>query len=303
LVHDGFGETLLYLNLARRLPENFAVVGLEPRRIPGVPLAHTRVEDMASFYIAQMREKQAHGPYCLGGMCAGGVIAFEIASQLARSGEHVELLALLDASTPRAEKRSGRIGKHRATRLAQAIADEGGANRSPAMRNLSIAGIVLQKVINTVKWETSHRAQQWSVRVRFRLLQRLLDREQAWPALLPELSVQQIYDSAEPLYLPKPLQGTPTVLIRATVGEGDDIPYREIYADATFGWGSVIADLTVVDAEGGHSSMLQEPFVESVAEALLPFLAVKSERAKTFTGAQAQTEKLCLAEGLPQDAP
>jgi FkbH-like protein len=299
LVHDGFGETLLYLNLARRLPEDFTVVGLEPRRIPGVPLAHTRIEDMASFYIAQMREKQPHGPYLLGGMCAGGVIAFEMASQLAGSGEHVELLALLDASTPQAEKRSGRIAKNRARRLAQAIADDGGANSSPAMRKLSIAGIVLQKVINAVKWETSHRVQQWSVRVRFRLLQRLLNRKQAWPALLPELSVQQIYDSAEPLYVPKPLRGTPTVLIRATVGEANDTPYREIYVDAAFGWKSVIADLTVVDVEGGHSSMLQEPFVESVAEALLPFLAVKSERAKAFTGAQSQTEKLFLAEGLP----
>jgi len=171
------------------------------------------------------------------------------------------------------------------------------------MRNLLIAGIVLQKVVNTLKWETSHRVQQLSVRARFRLLQRLLNRNQTWPALLPELSVQQIYDSAEPLYVPKPLRGTPTVLVRATVGEANDTPYREIYADAALGWKSVIADLTVVDVEGGHSSMLQEPFVESVAEALLPFLAVKSERARIPTGAQAQTENLCLAEGLPQDAP
>ena len=97
--------------------------------------------------------------------------------------------------------------------------------------------------------------------------------------------MQQIYDSAEPLYVAKPLAGTPTVLIRATVGEGNDTPYREIYADAALGWKSVIADLTVVDVDGGHSSMLQEPFVESLAEALLPYLVVKSERAKTFPAA------------------
>jgi FkbH-like protein len=295
LVHDGDGETLLYLNLAHRLPDDFAVVGLEPRRIPGVPLAHTRIEEMASFYVTQIRGKQPHGPYVLGGMCAGGVIAFEIASQLTGGGECVELLALLDAAMPQAEKRSRRIAKQRTGRLAQAIADAEVASRSPVTRSLSIAGIILRKLVNALKWEMSHRLEQWSVHARFRLLRRLLDRKRAWPPLLPELSVRQIYDSAEPLYVPKPLPGTPTVLIRATVGEANDTPYREIYADAAFGWKSVIAGLTVVDVDGGHSSMLQEPFVESLAEALLPCLVVKSERART----QAETD---IVEGQPQDA-
>ena len=49
------------------------------------------------------------------------------------------------------------------------------------------------------------------------------------------------------------------------LGEASDTPYREIYADETFGWGAVTQDLIVVDVEGGHSSMLQEPFVESLA--------------------------------------
>ena len=49
VVHDGKGETLLYLNLARRLPNDLAVIGIGPRRVPGVPVAHTRIEDMAAF--------------------------------------------------------------------------------------------------------------------------------------------------------------------------------------------------------------------------------------------------------------
>ena len=90
LVHDGDGETLLYLNLARRMPSDFTVLGIEPQRIAGVPLAHARIEDMAACYIEEMRKRQS-GPYLLGGMCAGGVIAYEIASQLTRRGERVEL--------------------------------------------------------------------------------------------------------------------------------------------------------------------------------------------------------------------
>ena len=52
--------------------------------------------------------KQPYGPYLLGGMCAGGVIAYEMASQLVRSGESVELVAMLDAVLPGTQEKPGR---------------------------------------------------------------------------------------------------------------------------------------------------------------------------------------------------
>ena len=54
LVHDGEGETLLYLNLARRIPPNFGVFGIEPRRMSRVPLAHATIEEMAEFHVADL---------------------------------------------------------------------------------------------------------------------------------------------------------------------------------------------------------------------------------------------------------
>ena len=65
LVHDGLGETLLYLNLAQRLPPILSIYGIEPKRIPGIPLAHVSIEDMAAFYVDQIRKIQPHGPYWL----------------------------------------------------------------------------------------------------------------------------------------------------------------------------------------------------------------------------------------------
>ena len=65
------------------------------------------------------------------------------------------------------------------------------------------------------------------------------------------------------------------MLVRARVGEGGDTPYRQIYADETFGWNAVTNNIAVVDVEGGHSSMLQEPFVDSLAAALTPHLRRK----------------------------
>ena len=280
LVHDGDGETLLYLNLARRLPADLAVFGIEPRRVAGVPLAHTSIEDMAAFYIEHVRKKQPHGPYFFGGMCAGGVIAYEMASQLVRAGETVALVAMLDAAAPRALEKRGRIAKQRLGRLKQALADTKKSGRSPVQRVSVVVGAFSQKLVGALRWEIVQRFSRWSVRARFRLLRDLLMHERRWPRFVTKLTVRQIYDSAEARYAPKPLLIASVLLLRAQTGEGSDTPYRNIYIDEAFGWNSTVPDLTVIDVAGGHSSMLQEPYVESLAEALIPYLQQNAEQCR-----------------------
>ena len=53
------------------------------------------IEEMAARHIKMLREFQPEGPYLLGGHCNGGLIAFEMARQLADRGERVDLLALI----------------------------------------------------------------------------------------------------------------------------------------------------------------------------------------------------------------
>jgi thioesterase domain-containing protein len=62
---------------------------------PNVPF-----EEIAAHYLKQMQTIQPHGPYILGGFCAGGLVAFEMAQQLHRQGERVDLLFLLDSAPP-----------------------------------------------------------------------------------------------------------------------------------------------------------------------------------------------------------
>ncbi len=271
LVHDGDGETLLYLSLARRMPPDVAVFGIAPRRIARVPLAHARIEDMAAFYVEQVRNKQAHGP------CAGAVIAYEMASQLTSAGERVDLVALLDAATPQAKKRA-RIAKQRLGRLSQALVDARGAEGLLVERVRAAVQITSRKLVNALSWEAMRRARRWSVRARFRLLRELLARQKPWPTFIPALSVREIYDSAEACYVPRALSDARIVLVRARAGEAADTPYREIYVDGVLGWSAVARRLTAVDVEGGHSSMLQEPFVASLAAALMPYVMERSER-------------------------
>lgn len=58
------------------------------------------VEKLAAEYLKVIRAKQHKAPYRLAGFSFGGVLAFEIAQQLRRSGEEVALLAILDSDVP-----------------------------------------------------------------------------------------------------------------------------------------------------------------------------------------------------------
>ena len=89
---------MLYRNLALRLKSDHAVYGLQPHSLPDVPMAHIRIAEMAAYHIDKIRSVQPRGPYLVGGMCAGGVIAFEIALQLQSAAEKVALVALIDAA-------------------------------------------------------------------------------------------------------------------------------------------------------------------------------------------------------------
>ena len=117
------------------------------------------------------------------------------------------------------------------------------------------------------------------MRARYRLLCESLKRQLAWPRLVTELSVGQIYECAQTRYSAKPLSILTIVLVRAQTGEGgDDTPYQEIYADETLGWRAVADNITCVDVDGGHTTMLQERFVDSLATALLPYLLGKASQ-------------------------
>ena len=92
------------------------------------------------------------------------------------------------------------------------------------------------------------------------------------PSFVPELKFDEIFYFPQARYLPKPLSIPSIVLARATSGEGVDIPYSRLYADEALGWTAIAKNLIVVDVEGGHESMLREPFVASLAGALLPYV-------------------------------
>ena len=100
LVHPAGGHVFPYIHLAQFLGPDQPCYGLQARGLEDGQDPHTRIEDMAAWYIQALQTVQPTGPYLLGGWSMGGVVAFEMAQQLHAQGQRVALLALLDGRIP-----------------------------------------------------------------------------------------------------------------------------------------------------------------------------------------------------------
>lgn len=86
--------------LAVRMGEDQPVYGLQPNGLDGVSEPDKSIEEMAAGFIRIIAQMDPVGPYSLAGFSAGGLVAWEIARQLAESGRKTAFLALLDTHGP-----------------------------------------------------------------------------------------------------------------------------------------------------------------------------------------------------------
>src|ERR1051325_1196679 len=99
-IHGCGAHVFIYRSLVAYLDSDQPVYGLQAQGIDGIQEPFTRIEDMASHYINEIREVDSEGPYYLVGDTLGGLIAFEIAQQLTNQGKEVGLLAMFDTACP-----------------------------------------------------------------------------------------------------------------------------------------------------------------------------------------------------------
>jgi FkbH-like protein len=270
LVHDGDGETLLYRNLAQHLTPSRTVYGLQPLSREGVSMMHTRISEMATYYIEQIQTVQPEGPYLLGGMCAGGVIAFEIACQLQKQGQQIAFVGLIDAADVAASKRS--VASQRLNRFSSALSQDQQAG--PVAQWVTTGKKIFSKVVNTLVYEVGNRYKIFQDTRKMRSFQIALDQGKVLPKSLQNIPVRTVYLFAEQRYTPTDLFDGEVTLLRATVaGEGPDEPYVNVYSDPLFGWNQrVTKGVKVYDIPGGHSSMLQEPNAQVLAEKMQAYI-------------------------------
>jgi amino acid adenylation domain-containing protein/non-ribosomal peptide synthase protein (TIGR01720 family) len=97
--HPAGGTVLCYGELGRLVaPQPF--YALQARGVERGQPPDDDLPTMAASYLAAVRDRQATGPYLLGGWSMGGLVAYEMARQLVAAGERVGLLVLMDTPTP-----------------------------------------------------------------------------------------------------------------------------------------------------------------------------------------------------------
>jgi amino acid adenylation domain-containing protein len=103
LVHPFGGDVIGFKRWSEHLGSDQPFYGLRARGLDGIQEPLGSIEEMARLYNAEIRKIQPRGPYKIGGFCIGGVVAFEMAQQLRKQGERVDLLAIINQPPPNSD--------------------------------------------------------------------------------------------------------------------------------------------------------------------------------------------------------
>jgi thioesterase domain-containing protein len=251
------GECLQWQAFVRALGTEHPVFGFVPRDVDGQPRCYERLEEVAADCVETLLAVRPHGPYCLAGYSFGGIVAYEMARQLREQGRSVDLLAIVDIGPawhpPRSMKEllralpasvwnfprwlAGMMTDWRGFPLRRKV-----RQRIRRIRNLLVARVAWQSQ-SGVRPKTED----------FFEIDKLNPRSQS---LIPVL-----FD-AYLRYLPEPYAGRVT-LFRARTWPLVQAPRHDL------DWGSVAAggvDVTVIP--GGHSTILTDPYVTPLAQAI-----------------------------------
>jgi amino acid adenylation domain-containing protein len=249
MVHLHYGDVMEYRELVSRLQPDQTVYGCEaPVGGPEEPALRT-LEELASYHVRQIRQRQPTGPYLLCGLCWAGLVAFEMASQLREAGAEVSLLALIDSPYPGADR--AQPIHHRARSRVRKVwrLTVQNLRRLGALEPQAVPGFLRQRLVNIVMRVAGVTAFRWSVRFQRALLPAFRE--------MPKALLHAGWG-----YRPRPYPGRIT-LFRA-VGNGS-----RRGADPFAGWSQVAAGgVEVYEVAGGHNTMMREPHVESLATQL-----------------------------------
>lgn len=248
-------------DLARQMDPQRPFYGLQPRGLDGREEPLRRIEDMAAHYLEAMRRVQPHGPYHLGGYCFGGVVAFEMARQLERSGEKVALLAVIDAALadPRPRSWGGwmRAVTNRPLILAEKIYEwlrhEGGDPWHAAL------GRALRRVLARRRIGEG-RAHDYLLEQDLAAMIERLQGMTRWPQHYQRIARCNFQALLQ--YRAGPYGGE----VRLIRSEGRR--YRWTLEDATLSWSEVAGAVRVECVPGQHDEIMVEPRVREVARTL-----------------------------------
>ena len=243
----GAGATVAsFLPLAERLGDRLSLYGLQPRGMDGKLPPHRSVSAAARSYIEELDEGGHAGPYRLVGHSFGGWVALEMAYRLRARGESVEPVVLLDVEPPsgneeHADGPSFTDGLQRLIGLLEMT-----SGRPIGLSETALAGL--------------HREAQLSCLLDYMKLGGLISRTACAEDIEGMLNV--FMANLNTWYAPLKIYSGPVVLVSARERRGDASGSIEACAAR---WRQFAPDLTALDVDGNHTTILTDPHVEQVA--------------------------------------
>jgi thioesterase domain-containing protein len=243
-IPGSMGHPLSLYELARLCDPEQPFFALQyPEDSPVQPYP-TRIEDLAARFLPEIRAIQPEGPYRLGGHSFGGVVAFELAQQLAALGQEVSLLVLFDTwgkGYPARRSLAGRMMGHLKHLRSLSV----GAQRAYlAGKTLG----ALHRLASSLPWVVVERSSR--------------------PAAKSS-EIDKINQIARRSYQPRPFPG------RLVLFQVEQIPHwiGSRFDDPFLGWGGLTAGgIEVSTVSGDHLTLLHRTNVEALAQKLNEYL-------------------------------
>jgi len=251
------GHGLYFQDLAINL-ENHPVYSLETPGRNGIDKVPKSVEIHAIQLIDLLHHQQPQGPYILTGYSSGCAVAFEMACQLEKRGEKVELLAILDAGlVTHPEYLTKRTDIDWIWQLLQRIE--------------AVKGVSLGLEYADLAAQSDEQAR-WDLAAEFLYKKNVLPEYSSLDLLKTNMQVMKQLTINYANYRPSHQISAPIVLFRAE--EVYEVVLQEIRAISNYdlpdwGWQPYTENpVKVISVPGNHGRMLYEPNVKTLASHL-----------------------------------
>jgi thioesterase domain-containing protein len=206
---------------------------------------------MASHYLEEIRRVQPQGPYLLGGYCFGGIIAFEIAHQLGKSAEAVDLVVMLDPDDFETPEFACRTPKSSSTSRAQGpFSTERLRHHANNLKRLSFRG-AMDYLSVRVRGMIERGGFRTAVNfVKTTVCKLYFTSGYPLPPSLYSHYMLGVYDSAFKRYIPEPYPGR--VIVWKAASDADDVS----------AWKTLGTDVEVARVQCKHAELLGHPYIQ-----------------------------------------
>lgn len=100
MIHPIGGEVFFYRDLARYLGRSQPVYAFQAASLSGKASPIASIPELAANYLGELAALGINPPYLLGGSSFGGLVAYEMAQQLDRDHQQVNLVVMIDTPCP-----------------------------------------------------------------------------------------------------------------------------------------------------------------------------------------------------------